>query len=106
MLEKLQIVQIESKDIIDVAMLLSDHPVGSGGKDIIDKAYIARLLAADWGFYYTVTTNRSKISEAISQMPEIQQSDKQKSAQSQTLSVEIRVIPQDSWFESTSARRR
>ena len=76
LLEKLQIVQIESKDIIDVAMLLAEHPVGSDEKDALDKAYIARLLAADWGFYYTVTTNLSKISEAVRQMPEIQQSDR------------------------------
>ena len=94
LLEKLQIVQIESKDIIDVAMLLSDHPVGSGGKDVIDKAYIARLLAADWGFYYTVTTNLSKISEAISQMPEIQQSDKDRISDNvKLLSVEIESYP-------------
>jgi len=76
LLEKLQIVQIESKDIIDVAMLLSEHSVGSGEKDVVDEAYIARLLAADWGFYYTATTNLGKILDAVAQMPNLEQTDK------------------------------
>ena len=62
LLEKLQIVKIETKDIIDVAMLLAVHEVGSGQKETVDKGYIAKLLADDWGFYYTVTTNLTKIS--------------------------------------------
>ena len=76
LLEKLQIVNIESKDIIDVAMLLSDHDVGSGEHETIDKGYVARVLAGDWGFYYTVTTNLSKISLAVSQITGIEASDR------------------------------
>jgi hypothetical protein len=94
LLEKLQIVQLESKDVIDVAMLLSDHAVGSGQKDTIDKSYVARLLATDWGFYYTVTANLSKISEAVKQMPEIQRSDRDRiSGNIKLLSVEIESHP-------------
>jgi hypothetical protein len=76
LLEKLQIVRIESKDIIDVAMLLSEHSMGSGEKDTVDMNYVARLLASDWGFYYTATTNLAKISEAVAQMASLQESDK------------------------------
>jgi len=76
LLEKLQIVNIERKDIIDVAMLLSDHDVDSGRKETIDRTYISKLLAEDWGFYHTVTTNLSKISQAVVQMSEIEPSDR------------------------------
>ena len=76
LLEKLQIVDLESKDIIDVAMLLSDHNVGSGEHETIDKGYVARVLAGDWGFYYTVTTNLTKISLAASQISGMDTSDR------------------------------
>jgi hypothetical protein len=75
LLEKLQIVNIESKDIIDVAMLLSEHSVGSG-QEGVDKAYIAGLLAADWGFYHTVSVNLQKITDTVGEMQGIQQSDR------------------------------
>jgi hypothetical protein len=51
--------------------------VGSG-KEFVDKEYIAKLLAGDWGFYYTVAVNLGKIAEAVKQIPEIQKSDKDK----------------------------
>jgi hypothetical protein len=57
LLEKMQIVEINPKDIKDSLILLLEHPLDTGGEDAIDHTYIARLLAADWGFTYTVTTN-------------------------------------------------
>jgi hypothetical protein len=60
-LEKMQIVEINAKDIKDTLVLLLEHPLGSGEREEIDAAYIAKLLAADWGFYYTVTTNLGKL---------------------------------------------
>jgi hypothetical protein len=57
LLEKMQIVEINPKDIKDSLVLLLEHPVDGSGPDTIDDAYIARLLGNDWGFYYTVTTN-------------------------------------------------
>jgi hypothetical protein len=60
-LEKMQIVEINPKDIKDTLVLLLEHPLGSADREEIDAAYIAKLLAADWGFYYTVTTNLGKL---------------------------------------------
>lgn len=60
-LEKMQIVEINAKDIKDTLVLLLEHPLGSADREEIDAAYIAKLLAADWGFYYTVTTNLGKL---------------------------------------------
>jgi hypothetical protein len=62
LLEKMQIVEINPKDIKDTLVLLLEHRVDSEAQtDAIDAAYIARLLAGDWGFYYTVTTNLGQL---------------------------------------------
>jgi len=62
LLEKLQIVEINEKDVKDVIVLLSDHKIGDKDeKETVNAEYIADLLSKDWGFYYTVTTNLNKI---------------------------------------------
>ena len=60
-LEKMQIVEINAKDIKDTLVLLLEHPLDDDGAESIDTAYIAKLLGNDWGFYYTVTTNLGKL---------------------------------------------
>jgi hypothetical protein len=61
MLEKLQIVKINEKDIKDLTVLLLAHEIGESGSDTVDGKYIAKLLSKDWGFYYTVTSNLRKL---------------------------------------------
>ena len=61
LLEKTQIVEINPKDIKDSLVLLLEHPLDASGKDAIDHTYVAKLLGADWGFYYTVTTNLARL---------------------------------------------
>jgi len=56
-LEKAQIVKINEKDIKDIILLFAEHELGSSDNDTISSSYISNLLAKDWGFYYTVTTN-------------------------------------------------
>lgn len=66
LLEKLQIVEINEKDVKDVIVLLSDHKIGDkDDKETVNAEYIADLLSKDWGFYYTVTTNLNKIKNLI-----------------------------------------
>ena len=60
-LEKLQVVKINEKDIKDVIVLLLEHGVGESDENTIDMKYVAKLLASDWGFYHTVTMNLNKI---------------------------------------------
>lgn len=61
LLEKMQIVEINAKDLKDTIILLLEHDLSdSFEREAIDTGYIARLLAADWGFYYTVTQNLEK----------------------------------------------
>lgn len=56
-LEKTQIVKINEKDIKDLIILFAEHELGSDDNHTINSSYISKLLAKDWGFYYTVTTN-------------------------------------------------
>lgn len=57
LLEKMQIVKINEKDIKDVSILLLEHEAGNSEGETVNTSYIAKLLAKDWGFYYTMTTN-------------------------------------------------
>ncbi len=66
LLEKMQIVQINEKDIIDTIMLLLEHPLGDSDRETINIKRIAELCAADWGLWRTTTMNLGKV-RAISQ---------------------------------------
>ena len=72
-LEKMQIVEINLKDIKDTLVLLLEHDVGDSGhgRETVDGQYIADLLSKDWGFYYTVTENLKKVSHFIEQFDAI-----------------------------------
>jgi hypothetical protein len=65
LLEKMQIVEINPKDIKDATVLLLEHELGTAPADAVDGQYIARLLADDWGFYYTVTTNLERLEREL-----------------------------------------
>jgi len=65
LLQKLQIVQTNEKDVQDTAILLLEHDVGKTDKDEINADHIAKVLASDWGFYYTVNTKIGEIKELI-----------------------------------------
>ncbi len=57
LLEKMQIVQINEKDLIDSVMLLREHPIGDTDKETINAGIIVGILSKDWGFWRTVTGN-------------------------------------------------
>jgi hypothetical protein len=65
MLQKLQIVQINDKDLKDAMLLFLAAQVSDTDKEAINAKYIAKLFSDDWGFYYTATTNLKKIKEAM-----------------------------------------
>jgi len=59
-LQKLQIIETNERDAKDIIVLFLEHEVGDTDKETINGEYIAKLLADDWGFYYTVTENIKK----------------------------------------------
>ena len=73
LLEKMQIVQINPKDIIDTIMLLREHPLDDSDHETINASRIAAMCAKDWGLWRTVTMNLKKtidISKEYSWLPE------------------------------------
>jgi hypothetical protein len=76
LLEKMQIVHLEEKDIVDTTMLLREHEVGNSDSQTINAAYIAKLLSNDWGFYYTFTTNLKKVTDRLETYQELNQEDR------------------------------
>jgi hypothetical protein len=61
LLEKMQIVKLTEKDAKDTVIVFTEHSVNEDDNENVDSRYIANLLADDWGFYYTVTTNLKRI---------------------------------------------
>ncbi len=82
LLGKMQIVNMNYKDVVDSIMLLLAHEVGtSNDKEIINIEYIGkeyfRKGAFAWGFYYTVTTNLKYIKASLDDFEELSENQKQ-----------------------------
>jgi hypothetical protein len=61
LLEKLQIAQINEKDVIDVIVLLREHDVGNVDKETVNAEYLSKVCSNDWGLWKTATTNLEKV---------------------------------------------
>ncbi|MCI0552657.1 MAG: hypothetical protein L0287_17030 [Anaerolineae bacterium] len=61
LLEKMQIVKINEKDVIDTIMLLLEHSLGDHDSDTINTRHIANLCANDWGLWRTTAMNLDKV---------------------------------------------
>lgn len=61
LLEKMQIVKINEKDVIDTIMLLLEHPLGDNDQETINIQRIAELCSVDWGLWRTTTMNLDKV---------------------------------------------
>lgn len=57
MLTKLQIVEVNEKDIRDTVLLFHGHPIADHDDDCVNGAQIAALCADDWGLWRTITAN-------------------------------------------------
>ncbi|MFW9800538.1 MAG: hypothetical protein ACFFD9_08880 [Candidatus Thorarchaeota archaeon] len=77
LLQKMQIVKISEKDIIDTTMLVREHDIGNTDEDMINASYISEILSKDWGFYYTVTTNLAKVVSLMNDFEVLEEQDKQ-----------------------------
>lgn len=61
LLTKMQIFEMNEKDMRDSCMLLLDHKVGEGDEETINATYIAGLCADDWGLWKTLTLSMQKV---------------------------------------------
>lgn len=69
LLTKMQIVEINQKDLLDVLALLADHPMADGDAEAINRGYIAGLAAQDWGLYRTMQLNIPRVLDALQHLP-------------------------------------
>jgi len=76
LLEKMQIVKLDEKDIIDSIMLLREHQIGASDKETISAARIAELCARDWGLWKTVTTSLRRVESYALRKQELSEEDK------------------------------
>jgi hypothetical protein len=63
-LTKLQIVEINSKDLVDAAQLLRNHQLSRGdeaGRDEVSLDRLAAVTSADWGWHTTLSDNLVKL---------------------------------------------
>ena len=76
LLSKLQIVELNEKDVRDIMQLLAGLPVrpaanGSDTDVALDTARFADMMAADWGWWRTVTGNLDKLPALVESSPEL-----------------------------------
>src|SRR5918912_1863739 len=63
LLTKLQIIELNEKDVRDALLLVHGHPVADEDGDAINGARIAELCASDWGLWRTITANVENVLE-------------------------------------------
>lgn len=63
LLTKLQIWQINRKDLGDALCLLADYPLGADGDGAIGLDRLAAVLGSDWGFCHTAERNLGQIAD-------------------------------------------
>jgi len=69
LLSKLQIVELNEKDLRDIVHLLAALPLGGGAQASIDTDRFGKVLGADWGWWRTVTGNLAKMEELLGDRP-------------------------------------
>jgi Uncharacterised nucleotidyltransferase len=57
LLTKLQIIEVNEKDIRDTVLLFHGHPIADHDDGAVNGAQIAALCASDWGLWRTITAN-------------------------------------------------
>ena len=75
LLQKMQIVHLNEKDLIDTFMLLREHPLGEADGDHINVRIVAGLCAKDWGWWRTVTMNLKKVLDYLNRYPQLGEED-------------------------------
>lgn len=70
LLTKLQVVKINTKDIIDAQALLLEHEVDRGPGDLIDIGRLVDVTSRDWGWYTTFMDNLVRLApDAATPLP-------------------------------------
>jgi hypothetical protein len=66
LLTKLQIIEVNEKDIRDTVLLFHGHPIADTDDDgAVNGAQIAALCGSDWGLWRTITANLGRCREHV-----------------------------------------
>jgi hypothetical protein len=65
LLTKLQIVELNERDLVDAAALLHHHEVARHDADAVNGDRVAALCAGDWGLWRTVTINLERCAAGL-----------------------------------------
>jgi len=76
LLEKMQIVKLNEKDVIDTIMLLREHQIGDSDKETINSDHIAYLCSRNWGLWKTVTSNLGRVEQLIPSFHDLSSEDR------------------------------
>lgn len=66
-LSKIQIVDLNQKDAMDIASLLLNVETGNHDKETINLKILADLCTQDWGLYKTTSINLAKVKDTVDQ---------------------------------------
>jgi hypothetical protein len=77
MMQKLQVVKINEKDIKDLIVLIRAHDVGEDDRDKINiNVFDFVDMFNDWGWYYTATMNLNKVKKFADEYAQLSAEDK------------------------------
>jgi hypothetical protein len=65
LLTKLQIIELNEKDVRDTVLLLHGHAIEEGDDGAVNAARIASLCGSDWGLWRTITANLQRCRDHI-----------------------------------------
>lgn len=75
MIEKMQIVQLNEKDVIDTIMLIREHSIGDSDDETINARRIGDLVSKDWGLWRTLTANLEIVRRKLGEYPQLSAED-------------------------------
>ncbi len=77
LLQKLQMVRMNEKDIKDAIILLRAHEIGESDENMINTNAVIHPLLSDWGFCHTSKENLKKIKASLEKYDVLKQNDRE-----------------------------
>ncbi len=78
LMQKMQIVEINEKDLIDTIMLLLEHPLGDHDDDTVNIGLVTGVCARDWGWWRTLSMNMEKVRQMAASYTQLSDEEKRR----------------------------
>jgi hypothetical protein len=70
LLTKLQVIELNEKDLTDLTLLLETHGVQEGEGDHFNAEYLRQVLGSDWGLWKTINASLARVRENVPDLGE------------------------------------